>query len=61
MNQQGDQGGLLGRRDGQRDGMDRLAAVYEAPRLVPLGDLRSQTLGGPSGIGDSGNPGTQLG
>ncbi len=38
-----------------------LAAPYESPRLLVLGDLRSLTLGGPSGVGDSPSPGTQLG
>lgn len=32
---------------------------YEPPALVVLGDVRSLTLGGPSGVGDSLAPGIQ--
>ena len=32
---------------------------YVAPRLRVLGDVRSLTLGGISGVGDSMSPGTQ--
>lgn len=35
--------------------------TYEPPLLVVLGDVRSLTLGGPSGVGDSPAPGVQLG
>lgn len=35
--------------------------AYEPPVLVVLGDVRSLTLGGPSGVGDSPAPGVQLG
>lgn len=33
---------------------------YVQPRLVRLGDLRSLTLGGSPGFGDSGPSGTQF-
>lgn len=36
------------------------ALPYEPPTLVVLGDVRSLTLGGPSGAGDSPNPGLQF-
>lgn len=34
---------------------------YVRPQLYPFGDLRSLTLGGSPGVGDSGNPRTQRG
>jgi hypothetical protein len=33
--------------------------VYEAPRLLALGDVRDLTLGGSPGTGDSGNASLQ--
>ena len=32
---------------------------YQKPRLMGLGDLRTQTLGGSPGAGDSGSSGTR--
>jgi hypothetical protein len=32
---------------------------YQKPRLMELGDLRTQTLGGSPGTGDSGSSGTR--
>jgi|GEM_PF-4025301 hypothetical protein len=44
---------------GSPNGAECLTPSYEPPRLVVLGDLRSLTLGGPSGVGDSPAPTTQ--
>jgi hypothetical protein len=33
---------------------------YRKPKLEDLGDLRTLTLGGSPGVGDSGNPGSEF-
>ncbi len=53
------EGGPCPRHVGSPQAAEPMTLPYEAPRLVVLGDLRSLTLGGPSGIGDSSVPLTQ--
>ena len=37
----------------------QLKKSYKKPELQSLGDIRDVTMGGSSGIGDSGNPGAE--